>query len=75
MSMQVKVLAVMPDYLNSIPETCMVEGQVQSTSETAPSMHVCMHIHVHTHPHVNKIKLIKMCNFKEFWTSVNVMKA
>lgn len=75
MPMQVKVLAVMPDYLNSIPETYMVEGQVQSTSETAPSTHARMHIRAHTHPHVNKIKLIKMCNFKEFWTAVNVMKA
>lgn len=64
MPTRVKVLAVMPDYLNSIPETYMVEGQVQSTSETTPS----------THGHVH-IKLIKMCNFKKFWTAVNVMKA
>lgn len=60
MPTQVKVLAIMPDYLNSIPETYKVEGQVQSTSETAPSTHTHMHISAHPHPHVNKIKLIKI---------------
>lgn len=75
MPTQVKVLAVMPDYLNSIPETYMVEGQVRSTSKTTPSTHGRMHICVHMHPHINKLKLIKICNLKKFWTAVNAMKA